>query len=212
MIFITKLKIIIIGLASIFTSDVKFKKIDDFKILEHEIEYVYSEKYAADEETILVNGEIGYSHIIDGKEEIIKNPTTEVIRVGTNKNSKLSGTLTGYGPDCRGCSKVGNVACSTKDKKNWSLISDGLVYPDEEYGDVRIVAADNTLLPCGTIVEITNDTYNKLLAVVLDTGGTMRSKWRNEGKVYIDLAFEKEAMTASVTSHKTEYYVKRLGW
>ncbi len=212
MIFMTKLKIIIISLAMFFSYCGEPLRNEEFKTLAYETEYVYSEKYALDEKTVLVNGEMGYVHLIEGQEKTFRSPQNEIVRIGTNKNNNYVGTLTGYGPDCYGCSKIGNVACETKNNRNWSLITDGIIYEDEEYGEVNIVAADNTLFPCGTIIEITNNTYNKLRAIVLDTGGTMRSKWRNEKKVYIDLAFETEAVTANVTSHETEYYVKRLGW
>ena len=206
---ITKIKVIIIFLLNLFNySETNIK---DFKILDYETEYVFAENYAEDEEFIISKGEKGYSYI-ENDQEVTKKPVKEVVKKGTRTNNDFSGTLTGYGPDCKGCSKIGTVACSTKDNKNWSLINDGIIYEDEDYGSVNIVASDHLLFPCGTIIEITNKNYEKLTAVVLDTGYTMRYKWRQNKEVHLDLAFASEKETSNVTSNETSYHVKRWGW
>ena len=206
---LNKIKIIIIGISNIFNFAPAEK--EEMNIIEYETEYVYSEKYAEGEEFIITEGEYGYSYF-NGEEEIIKEPINQVLKVGTHKNSDYNGTLTGYGPDCVGCSKQGYVACRTSDKKNWSLINDGILYHDVDYGDINIVAADTTLFPCGTIIEINNSKYNHILAVVLDTGFSMRKAWRINKKVHLDLAFESEKGTNAVTNKNTNYHVKRWGW
>ena len=144
---ITKIKVIIIFLLNLFNySETNIK---DFKILDYETEYVFAENYAEDEEFIISKGEKGYSYI-ENDQEVTKEPVKEVVKKGTRTNNDFSGTLTGYGPDCKGCSKIGTVACSTKDNKNWSLINDGIIYEDEDYGSVNIVASDHLLFsgPC----------------------------------------------------------------
>ena len=203
-----KIKIVLIGLASIFN----FNSLptEELKIIEYETEYVYVEKYSEGEELIIKEGEYGYAHIVNGEEVEYKEPVNQVIQVGTHKNSEYNGTLTGYGADCKGC--TGTVACRTENKKIWSLINDGIIYTDSSYGDVRIVAADTSLFPCGTIVEINNSKHENTLAVVLDTGYTMRKQWRSNKIVHLDLAFELEKETNTVTNKNTKYHVKRWGW
>lgn len=203
-----KIRIIIIGLSNIFNFN--SAPVEEVKVIEYETEYVYAEKYSEGEELIIKDGEYGYSHIVDGKEVMYKEPVNQIIQVGTHKNTDYKGTLTGYGADCKGCTGV--VACKTKNKKTWNLYDDGLVYKDDDYGDVHILAADKTLFPCGTIIEINNSDYDNLLAVVLDTGYTMRKAWRQNKYVYIDLAFESEKSLNAITNKSTKYHVKRWGW
>ena len=205
-----KIRIILIGLASIFNYD--SAPTDEVKVIEYQTEYVYAEKYSEGEELIIQEGEHGYSHLVNGKEVEHKEPVNEIIQVGTHKNTEYKGTLTGYGPDCVGCNKQAIVACKTADRKLWSLTADGLIYTDHDYGEVRIVAADKTLFPCGTIIEINNSKYKGLLAVVLDTGHTMRKSWRKNQTAWLDLAFETDKGTNAITNKKTKFHVKRWGW
>lgn len=212
MFILNKLKIIIIGLVSIFSFDSSEAVVEEFKIIDYETEYVYSEKYSKGEELVITKGQDGYAHEVNGEEIVIKESINEVVQLGTREDAFYEGMLTGYGPDCVGCSKQGYVACYTEYKEKWSLVHDGIIYNDSVYGEVNIVAADHTLFPCGTIIEISNNNYDKLVAVVLDTGGTMRSKWRNKKEVHLDLAFSSEKETLNVTSRNTNYHVKRWGW
>ncbi len=207
---LNKLRIILIGLSNIFNYSSAPK--EEIKIIDYETQYVYSEKYSEGEELVLAKGEYGYSTIVNGEEVIKKEPVNQVLQVGTHKNPDYKGVLTGYGPDCYGCNKEGYVACQTENKKNWSLTKNGIIYTDSVYGEVSILAADKTLFPCGTIIEITNNRYKKLLGVVLDTGYTMRKQWRQNETVHIDLAFETEEGTNAITNKKTSYHVKRWGW
>ena len=204
-----KIKIIIIGISNIFNYAPAEK--EEMNIIEYETEYVYSEKYSEGEEFLISEGEYGYSYF-DGEKEIIKEPINQILKVGTHKNADYKGILTGYGPDCVGCNKEGYVACKTSEKKRWSLIKDGIIYHDSDYGDVYIIASDTTLFPCGTIIEINNSKYENVIAVVLDTGFTMRKAWRVNKVVHLDLAFETEKGTNAVTNKNTNYHVKRWGW
>lgn len=74
------------------------------------------------------------------------------------------GKLSGYGPDCYGCS--GYLAYG-------DYVGDGRIYyQDEEYGNVRIVAADRKY-PFGTIVRINISDREPFFAIVLDRGGAI---------------------------------------
>ncbi len=185
------------------------------EIKPYETEYVYSDNMSSTADPIkLVEGVNGLDYTYDGLNYIhISDTTNEILQVGTGKEGLYTGKLTGYGPDCPGCSSVGNVACRTRDGLNHSLINDGIYYNDSTYGNVRIIAADNTAFPCGTIMKIDNGISSEFYAIVLDSGSSMRNAWKN-GVVWIDLAFpsQSEAAVGNVTSSSTNFSVQRWGW
>lgn len=148
---------------------------------------------------------LNYTHLSDMK--------NEVVQVGTGKEGIFKGKLTGYGPDCPGCSKVGNVSCRTREGKNHSLTYDGLYYDDINYGSLRILAADHSVFPCGTVVKVNNGVLKEFYGIVLDTGYAMRNAWKS-GIIWMDLAFttQKEALTGGATSSNTTFNVQRWGW
>lgn len=123
------------------------------------------------------------------------------------------GKMTGYGADCKGCSGVGTLSCRTMDGSKHTLSIDGEYYYDANYGSVRIVAADLSQFPCGTIVKIDHPNLGAFYAVVLDTGGSVQKAWQN-GTVWMDLAFKTETdpNIYSSTSNNTTYSVQRWGW
>lgn len=148
---------------------------------------------------------LSYTHLSDKKDEIVE--------VGSGAAGLFAGRLTGYGPDCPGCSVVGNVSCKTREGKNHSLITDGINYTDSTYGSLRIIAADNSAFPCGTVMKINNGILDEFYAIVLDTGSTMRNAWKS-GTVWIDLAFPSQAaaLKGKATSLHTTFNVQRWGW
>lgn len=178
-------------------------------------DYVYVENMPSTAKPIVISEGInGLDYTYDGLNYVhLSDMKNEVIQVGIGKEGNYSGKMTGYGPDCPGCSAVGNVACKTKTGKNHSLINDGLYYSDELYGSVRILAADNTAFPCGTVVKVNNGNLDEFYGIVLDSGSAMRNAW-NEGIVWMDLAFssQAEARTGGATSSNTKYEVQRWGW
>jgi len=180
-----------------------------------ETEYVYADNIPSTADKItLVEGVNGLDYTYDGLTYThLSDKTNEVIQVGKGKEGLFTGKLTGYGPDCPGCSKVGNVSCLTKNKTRHSLINDGINYNDATYGSVRILAADNTAFPCGTIIKVNNGILDEFYGVVLDSGSTMRNAWRS-GNVWIDLAFSSQADAAkgNATSSNTKFSVQRWGW
>lgn len=74
------------------------------------------------------------------------------------------GTITGYGPDCAGCSGI------TASGHN---LHESIYYNDLEFGTVRILAADKSI-PFYSIFRVSNiPGMDPFLAIVLDTGGNV---------------------------------------
>ena len=143
--------------------------------------------------------------------EVIEEPETTIIEVGTGEEGKFVGKMTGYGADCAGCS--GTLSCKTKQGSYWNLRTNGENYTDDTYGSVRIIAAALSKFPCGTIIEVKNPNLGTFNAIVLDTGGAMRTAWSN-GVVHMDLAYISETSSGInlSTSSNVEYNVQRWGW
>jgi hypothetical protein len=184
-------------------------------LVEYETKKKYTNRLPYNTTKITVKGENGVVYLNENGKvmQTIKEVITEVIEIGTGPQGKYSGRLTGYGPDCRGCNSEGYVACFTKERQKHSLINDGIYYDDEEYGKVRILAAETKKFPCGTVIEVRNGNSEPFIGVVLDTGYAMRSAWKNE-EILIDLAFstEKDPEIRKITSRSVAYNVKRWGW
>lgn len=178
-------------------------------------DYVYVENMPSNAEPIILEEGInGLDYTYDGLTYThLSDKKNEVVQVGTGKEGLYNGKLTGYGPDCPGCSTVGNVSCKTREGTNHSLINDGIYYTDTVYGSIRILAADNSAFPCGTVIKVNNGHLDEFYAIVLDTGSSMRKAWTN-GTVWIDLAFSSQAEAArgNATSSNTVFSVQRWGW
>lgn len=130
--------------------------------------------------------------------EVIVNTPVEVVEevVNVPANEILTGKMSGYGPDCIGCS--GYLA-------NGTYVGGGnIYYDDSEYGRVRIVAGDKKF-KFGTIVRI-NDS---MLAIVLDRGGSI-----GVGKKFMfDLLYESEAeANRNGVSYNTKFEILRNGF
>ena len=181
----------------------------------YSIDYVYIENIPSTADPIVLEEGInGLDYTYDGINYVhLSDKKNEVLQVGSGKPGEFKGTLTGYGPDCDGCSIVGNVSCLTKEGKRHSIITDGLYYTDDTYGKLRILAADNGAFPCGTVVKIDNGNLSEFVGIVLDTGITMRRAWKN-GVVWMDVAYNSEAETvhSGITSKNTKFSVQRWGW
>lgn len=85
------------------------------------------------------------------------------------------GTITAYEPNCEGC--IG-ITASGYDVQNT------IYYNDEEYGRIRIIAADSTL-PFGTIISFNLPYLDNIIAIVLDRGGVISFN----GSSQVDLLF-----------------------
>ena len=119
----------------------------------------------------------------------------------TNHPVSFTGRLTGYGPDCVGC--TGRVACRPgQDVRNGNIHR-----YDPEFGMVRIVAADRSI-PCGSIVKLHDiNIYNEpVTAIVMDRGGAVRGN-------IMDLLFETERnMRGFFTHNQLQIDILRWGW
>lgn len=184
------------------------------EITPYEVEYIYDSTLAEDADQVVISeGENGLQYTYDGINYVkISEPKKKVVKVGTGKSATYEGKLTSYGADCKGCSAAGNVSCMTKEGKKHSLTNDGIYYKDSTYGDVRILAADNSGFPCGTIVKVNNG-KQEFTGIVLDTGSSMRTAWSN-GTVWLDLAFatQNDAKSAGMSSNNAKFVVQRWGW
>lgn len=113
------------------------------------------------------------------KEEIKVTSLEPDIDSFTSLETFAGYNLTGYGPDCYGCSG----RTSTGHDLNSSIY-----YEDADYGKIRIVAADKSI-PFYSVMRISNvPGMDSFLAIVLDRGGNV-----GYGKgTFVDLAFETE--------------------
>lgn len=102
------------------------------------------------------------------------------------------GTVTAYGPDCVGCSGVTASGYKVAERVSGVLTSITTTYNDSEFGEVRVLAAANSLFPYGSILRITGNRIDgEIIGIVLDTGGAMRNAWA-QGNVLVDVLFESE--------------------
>lgn len=145
--------------------------------------------------------------------KVVTTEEPKTVPKQSNAIETFTGRLTGYGHDCAGCSGYGNLACKTREKKTFSLKTQGIYYNDTEYGKVRILAAATSKFKCGSIIKVTKSGQTPFTAVVLDTGGSMRKAWAN-GTVWMDLAYESNAMAGSdnLTGTNIKFEVQRYGW
>lgn len=142
-----------------------------------------------------------YDASVEAKTPVFASSLLEAVSLASDNDVIFNGTMTGYGPDCVGCS--GRVGCAP-----YPTVTKGkITYNDSSYGTVRIVAADSSV-PCGTIVKISNVTFadEPFYAIVLDRGGAIKG-------TLFDLLFatEKEALVVG-RQKNVQYEIQRLGW
>lgn len=113
--------------------------------------------------------------------------------------SILTGSLTGYSADCPLCS--GRLACSSYNVYQNAVVT----YPDNVYGNVRIVASSKNL-PCGSIVKfnLRKLSSSPIYAIVLDRGVSGNN---------LDLLVENESLAyTQIGRSSITYEVMRRGW
>lgn len=188
------------------------------EIVKHDTIYKNNKSLPVNVKKIVTNGVDGIlSQNKDGDFKVVRASTTQIIEVGTGAKGDFIGRLTGYGPDCKGCTGSGVVSCRTPDRKRYSLVQQGVIYKDEYYGELRILAATHDVFPCGTIVKVSKPNGETFMGIVMDTGYAMRKAWKEEQKILFDLAFEtqdrqKNPDIYKVTSNNVNYNVQRWGW
>ena len=100
---------------------------------------------------------------VEVKEEIVVTPEPNLFYDRAVIKTE-GGTITGYGPDCAGCSGI------TASGHN---LHESIYYNDLEFGTVRILAADKSI-PFYSIFRVSNiPGMDPFLAIVLDTGGNV---------------------------------------
>ena len=110
------------------------------------------------------------------------------------------GSLSGYGPDCRGCT---GFLSSGRDVRNGNIY-----YQDSTYGQVRILAGDKSY-SFVTIVRVKSSRLGTFLAIVLDRGGSV-----GFGKSHLfDLLYSSSAEAlANEVSYNTTFEILRYGY
>lgn len=192
----------------------RYNKRDIIKteIIKYEVVANYDDSIPLDVKKIDKEGKNGkiVTNLTTGEVTVFESVAEEVT-IGTGPKAEYTGMLTGYGPDCEGC--TGLLYCQDSDGKYHYLTNDieSTYFYDKEYGKVRILASDPTLFPCGTIIHVVNNDLD-IYGVCMDTGIAMRNAWRNYGSVLIDLAFTSESITNVVTNKNTNFTVLRWGW
>ena len=186
------------------------------QVVKYDTVKIYDESIPNNIIKTVVEGQDGLYYINqDGGATTVNEVVNEQIIVGTGKYGVYKGIMTGYGPDCVTCDGLGYVACSTKDKKDFNIITDGIYYKDEEFGEVRVLAAALAEFPCGTIVEVDSSNLGKFMGIVMDTGYDMR-KFYKMGIYHFDVAYDTEEnyMVPYTTNMTGEvvYSVQRWGW
>lgn len=129
-------------------------------------------------------------------EEKIEEPKVNILET-------LIGSLSGYGPDCTGCT-------SFRTASGYDLRNERITYEDETYGTVRIISGDKKY-PFGTIVKISNCSYleQDVIAIVLDRGGNVGI----DRGVTFDLLFKSEKEASSLGKrNQVTFEILRLGY
>ena len=195
------------GIHGFDTNTVKVKR-DDKKLNSSDfLEYV-NNKVIEDKETIdekeesIEKTEVVLDKEIE-KEEVVQEEEKEEVVVSKPVSDVLEkqvGSLSGYGPDCKGCS--GYLASGR-------YVGDGnIYYSDSTYGTVRILSGDKTY-PFGTIVRVKSSSWGTFLAIVLDRGGGV-----GFGKTYLfDLLYASNSLAYDYgVSYNTVFEILRYGY
>ncbi len=184
------------------------------KIIQHTTQINYNAKLPSNLSKVITPGIDGVVYVDENNnQKVLREMVPEVVEQGTGDQGEYVGKLSAYGPDCAGCSKVGNVACYTREGKKHSLKYDGIYYNDYQYGEVRILSAAREKFPCGTIIQIDNGKVEPYYAVVLDSGASMVNAWK-KGTVWIDLAYGSSAAAraGNTSGSHVKFSVQRWGW
>lgn len=130
----------------------------------------------------------------------VVNSVSMIKEYGSKQKIEFIGTLTGYGPDCTGCSGI--VACAPHPN-----VKDKIYYEDKEYGKIRILAADR-IIPCGSIIKISNYKFigDDFYGIVLDRGSSIVG-------LTMDLLYSSEADTVIIgRQYQINFKIERWGY
>ena len=132
----------------------------------------------------------------------VSNEISDNVNKELNVKSSLQtiyGNLTGYGPDC--------IGCSGRTSSGYN-VTNTIYYYDNEYGNVRILASDPSI-PLGSIVKVSGmRNEDPFFAIVLDRGGDV-----GYGRLTLfDLLFPSENDTYNVGIQQVRYDIYRYGY
>lgn len=179
------------------------KKLNSSDFLEYVNNKVIEDKETIDEKEesiekteVVLDKEIEKEEVVQEEEKeevVVSKPVSDVLE-------KQVGSLSGYGPDCKGCS--GYLASGR-------YVGDGnIYYSDSTYGTVRILSGDKTY-PFGTIVRVKSSSWGTFLAIVLDRGGGV-----GFGKTHLfDLLYASNSLAYDYgVSYNTVFEILRYGY
>ena len=136
---------------------------------------------------------------VELKEEYVLSNSVNDIKNNQDKKQQFNGTITGYGPDCIGCSGV--LACPP----HMNVLNNNIYYTDNDYGVIRILAADPNI-PCGSIIKVSNYDNQEFLGIVLDRG-------RDIHGLTMDLLFESENTNSYLgRRYNINFKIERWGY
>ena len=131
--------------------------------------------------------------------EYIKVFNTNEITLNKGNLIEFVGTITGYGPDCEGCSGI--VGCPPYQ----NVLNNNIYYDDKEYGTIRILAADPSI-PCGSIIKVSNYDNTEFIGIVLDRGRDIKG-------LTMDLLFDSENTTFDLgRKYNINFKIERWGF
>lgn len=148
-----------------------------------------NEEIVENKENFDANIEANDDEAVDNKKVSSNVEDYEVLETYT-------GVLTGYGPDCVGCS---GITASGYDVRNT------ITYTDSEFGEIRIVAADRQF-ELYSIVRISNAPgMDPIIAIVLDRGSNVGF---GKGTLF-DLLYTSESISLQKTEGVTFEILRR---
>lgn len=139
--------------------------------------------------------------VLNEKKEVtkIKINTLEELKNNVNKKVEFAGTLTAYGPDCKGCS--GKLGCYPYQ----NVLNNNIYYEDSTYGKIRILASD-PLIPCGSVIKVSNYYNQEFYGIVLDRGSAIKG-------LTMDLLYESEIATKNIgRQYNITFEIERWGF
>ena len=170
--------------------------------IKEEVEIIEGEKKEELQEKsenikVTVDEEVDTSYIIPKSEQENKLPNKST----DNVIETFVGNMTGYGPDCYGCT-------SNRTASGYFVGNGNIYYADKEYGNVRIVAGDKKY-SFGTIVKLSNLSFSEpIIAIVLDRGSAIG----NDKLIQFDLLYDSENSVKFGIEKNIQFDILRLGF
>ena len=188
------------------------KKLKSSEFLEYADNQKKKEETVLDieEETEENTTDVEVEEEVEEEQEVVEESTTdETVEVsapappvdtGPKVLEIQVGSLSGYGPDCLGCT---GFLANGRDVRNGNIY-----YSDATYGTVRILAGDSKY-PYGTIVRVKGSRLSEFVGIVLDRGGAV-----GFGKSHLfDLLFTSSSEAAKYeVSYNTTFEILRYGY